>query len=357
LFKGTFFDRLKRTIRLRVWRAALTAAIPRRTKRLIVFLSPGHEFRSGGVMAIALMYQETLRLKESHQAEVVMCTPPWEPPLLKYSWFANSRYMLDFNAVLRRCRQLEYLLVHVPDYQVNQLVEWMSSVPNDSLRKVSEIHFNVMAFNIDLMLGQDVEGLKRFGKVTCTTGHEAYSNPVTRAALGVPLHKLVICTGPEFYSRSDYQHKEQLLVVSPDEHPMKEAIQQVLARTFPDLQVRVIQDLSYEQYKDLIRRAKWALTFGEGLDGYFAEPVFSGTISFAVFNERFFTPAYAALETVYPSWEVLWQKLVADLRRLDNPDAYNRCWAQAYDVLSDQLNTDRFRENLRTFYRGQYTFP
>jgi hypothetical protein len=357
LSQGTFFDRLQRTIRLKVSRAVLTAAIPRNTKRLIVFLSPGHEFRAGGVMAIALMYQETLKLKNLHQSEVVVCTVPWEPPLLKYSWFENSGYMLDLNAVLQRCQKLDYLLLHVPDYQVNELIKWLNSRGQKRLNNVAEVHFNVMVFNIDHMMDQDVEGLKRFGKVTCTTGREAYSNLATRAALGVPLHKLEICTGPEFYSRTEYHHKEPLLVVSPDSHPMKETILQTIARALPELQIQVIQDLSYQEYKELIRRAKWALTFGEGLDGYFAEPVFSGTVAFAVFNERFFTPAYATLETVYPSWEILKETIAADLQRFDNPDAYNRCWVRAYDLLSEQLNTDRFRENLRLFYRGEYTFP
>ena len=102
---------------------------------------------------------------------------------------------------------------------------------------------------------------------------------------------------------------------------------------------------------------KWSLTFGEGLDGYFVDPIFSGGVSFAVFNERFFTPAFAKLETVYSSWEVLMDRMATDLQRLDEPAIYNRRWRQAHDLLSDHLNTERFRENLRMFYRGEYTLP
>jgi hypothetical protein len=71
----------------------------------------------------------------------------------------------------------------------------------------------------------------------------------------------------------------------------------------------------------LARRAKWSLTFGEGLDGYFAEPVWSGGVAFAVFNDRFFTPAFAELETIYPSWAALMQRMPLDLQRLDEPVA------------------------------------
>jgi len=147
------------------------------------------------------------------------------------------------------------------------------------------------------------------------------------------------------------------LIVSHDEHPLKEQVLRRIAQVLPELTIQVVKNLSYEDYKKLIRRAKWSLTFGEGLDGYFAETVWCGGVSFAVFNDRFFTPAFAKLETVYPSWEVLMDRMATDLRRLDEPVAYNRCWQQAYDLLNDLYSTDRFRENLRMFYRAEYTFP
>ena len=353
---NNFFVRLKRKVKQVVTRARLTRAIPDNTKRLIVFLSPGHEFRAGGIMAIALMCQESLALGKLHDAEVVMCTVPGDPPLLKYSWFENSRYMLDLDAVLRRCGSLDYLLLHIPEYEVNQVLEWLKSSPA-LLRNIRELHLNVMIFNIEKIEGQDVAGLQQFGKVTCTTAHEAYSNQTARAALGVPLHRLVICTGAEFYSPSDYEAKEPILIVSSDAHPLKESVLRKIAQELPDLRIEIIQNLSYDEYKKLIRRAKWALTFGEGLDGYFAEPVFSGSISFAVYNPRFFTPAFAKLENVYPSWEVLLEKIADDMKRLDEPVAYSRVWRPAYDLLSEHFDTNRFRENLRAFYRGEYTLP
>ena len=76
-----------------------------------------------------------------------------------------------------------------------------------------------------------------------------------------------------------------------------------------------------------------------------------------MFNDRYFTPAFAELETIYPSWAALIERMPFDLQRLDEPVAYNRCWRQAYDLLSDLYSVDRFRQNLRMFYRGEYTFP
>jgi hypothetical protein len=338
-------------------RTILTRITAFGAKRLIVVLSPGHDWRSGGIMSIGKIYQASASLRHLHRARVAICNVPGEPRLFKYTWFENRNYMLDLESVLEACGRLDYLMLHIPEYAVNRVLDWLTSSFSSSLRGVQKIHLNVMLQNIDVSAGQDISGLTRFGRVTCTTAHEAYTNATVREALGVPLHRLGICTGPEDYSRSGYEHKEPILVVSHDEHPLKEQILRQIAQEVPELRIRVVKDLDYGDYKDLIRRAKWSITFGEGLDNYFIEPVLSGGVAFAVFNDRFFTPAFEELETVYATWNVLADRITTALRRLDEPVAYNRCWRQTYDLLRELYSTDRFRENLRKFYRGEYTFP
>ena len=346
----------RESIKNRIRRAALTRAITFRTKRLIVFLTPGYDGRSGGVLSINALYRASVGLRRLHRARVALCIVPGDPPLPKYTWFANRNYLLDLASVLKGCKRLDYLLLHIPEYQVNPVLAWLATA-SSLLQNVREVQLNVMLQNIDQIEGQNISGLMHFGRVTCTTAHEAYTNSATREALGVSLHRLSVCIGPECYSLSGYQEKRPLLIVSHDEHPLKEQVLRRIAQVLPELTIQVVKNLSYEDYKKLIRRAKWSLTFGEGLDGYFAETVWCGGVSFAVFNDRFFTPAFAKLETVYPSWEVLMDRMATDLRRLDEPVAYNRCWQQAYDLLNDLYSTDRFRENLRMFYRAEYTFP
>jgi hypothetical protein len=346
------------SLKSRIRRAVLTQAITFGTKRLIVFLTPGFEARNGGVLAISAMKRETVALRQLHRARVALCAVPGDDPrFFKYSWFDNRDYLLELETVLESCGRLDYLQLHIPAYAVNRVLEWLTSSAPRLLRNIREVHLNVLLMNIDNIQGKNVKGLLSFGRVTCTTAHEAYSNATTREAVGVPLHRLSVCNGPENYSLSGYDDKEPLLIVSPDGHPLKgEAIRQI-AQACPKLTIQVIEDLHYRDYMRLVRRAKWSLTFGEGLDGYFAELVWSGGVAFAVFNDRFFTPAFAELETIYPSWAALMQRMPLDLQRLDEPVVYNRCWRQAYDLLSDLYSVDRFRQNLRMFYRGEYTFP
>jgi hypothetical protein len=178
-----------------------------------------------------------------------------------------------------------------------------------------------------------------------------------REEIGVPLHRLSCCIGPETFKLSGYREKEPLLIVSHDPHPLREKVLNVVAQACPNLTIKIIQGLSYEEYLGLARRAKWSLTFGEGFDGYFIEPCLSGGVPFAVFNNRYFTPPFADLENVYESWDVLIDKIAADIRRLDEPTAYEQCWRRTYDLICNLYSTARFRENLRLFYCGDYTFP
>jgi hypothetical protein len=324
---------------------------------LIVFLTPGYQWRAGGVLSIASLYRESVRLREIHRARVVLATVPGDPRILKYTWFKNRNYIGDAEAVLNRCPRLDFLMLHIPEYTVNRMADWLTLVAPRLLTDVREVHLNVLLQKIEMFQGQDVSRLMRFGRVTCTTAHESYTNKATRESVGVPLHRFSTCVSPEQYSRSGYAAKESLLVVSPDEHPLKERVLAAISEALPGLRIQIIHDLSYEDYRRLIRRAKWSLTFGEGLDGYLVEAMFSGAVSFAVFNERYFTPEFASLETVYPSWEILLERLPSDLRRLDEPKAYQSCWQRGFDMLAATYDINQYRENLRQFYRGEYTFP
>ena len=348
----------KQSPKARVIRELLTRAITFNNKRLVVFLTPGYELRAGGVIAIADMYRQSIALRRIHRARVALCSVPGDDPrFLKYTWFKNRNYILNLESVLRGSGRLDYLLMHIPAYAVDRVLDWLTSASQELLSKVQDVHLNILLMNIDAIQGKNVSGLKRFGRVTCTTAHEAYSNLRTREILGVPLHRLGTYYGPELFSPSDYRDKESILVVSHDRHPRKEEVLEKIAASLPALRIQIVRNLHFDDYKDLTRRAKWSLTFGEGMDGYFADHLLSGGVSFAVFNDRFFTPPFANLETVYPSWEVLIDRMPVDIQRLDEPVAFTECCRQACDLMKDLGGTERFLRLLRLFYRGEYTFP
>ena len=185
-------------------RNMLTRAASFGTKRLIVFLTPGFELRAGGVMAIASFYRESIALRHIHKAKVVLCALPGDAPFLKYRWFENNNYILDLETVLRSCTRLDYLQIHIPDYTVDRILDWLTAVSPTLLSNIREVRLNILVMNIDIIQGKNISGLKRFGEVTCITAHESYTNSTTREAMGVPLHRLSVCIGPECYSISEY---------------------------------------------------------------------------------------------------------------------------------------------------------
>ena len=109
---------LKQRVKRDVTRTLITQSVSFRTRSLIVFLTPGFDSPSGGILSIASIYRESAALENLHGARVAICTVPGEPSLLKYTWFKNKNYLLDLEALLNRCNELDYLLVHIPEYAV-----------------------------------------------------------------------------------------------------------------------------------------------------------------------------------------------------------------------------------------------
>ena len=197
-------------------------------------------------------------------------------------------------------------MIHIPEYYVRQFIRNISNTDSSQLFKIKDVHINIMLQNIELLSDiEDIKKLKKFGKMTCTTAHERYTNIEIRKKLGFSLHKLSTFVSPEQYKKNTYNQKENLMIVSPDMHPKKSEVLSLIAKYFPKLKIQIIKNLTYEEYKDVISKAKWALTFGEGLDGYFIETIFSGGISFSVYNSNFLTQDFTSLQTVYDSYSIL----------------------------------------------------
>lgn len=326
------------------------SAYPRTARRLIVFLVPGDDGVTGGILSIVATFHETLRLRKVHGAEAMLCTIPGDLPLLYYTRFENQDRLHAFSAVLAYFPHLERLLVHIPEYCVGDFLQHCGQQDRERLRGIAVVQFNLMIQNIDLLAPDaDIQRLKQWGRVTCTTAHEAYTTGLANR-LGCPVHLLSDYVSPEQYKRVSYEDKGDLMVVSPDPHRYKARIIEAIAWALPWLRVRVVRDITYERYKQLIAGAKWALTFGEGLDGYFVETVFSGGISFAVYNSRFFTDDFRALSTVYPSYEALEQRICTDLKTLDQEDTYRAYQEAQHDVCARHYHYRQYVEKLTGFY-------
>ena len=110
-------------------------------------------------------------------------------------------------------------------------------------------------------------------------------------------------------------------------------------------------------YRSLIAKAKWSLTFGEGLDGFFVEMAWTGGIPFVVYNDRFFMPQFRELPTVYDTWDELQTWIVGDILKLDHKEVYDAAGEPIRRVLNELYSCEKYRENIHLFYNEQYSFP
>lgn len=335
-----------------------------KTEKLIVFVVDGADWFtgkdkiSGGILSIASIFEETLKLGEIHKAEVIMVTHPNAHLLLKHTQFPNKINVFRFEQ-LKQFATVDEVLVHIPEYQFkDELVNKIGSVFEEVPKQ--KIHLNILNQRIDIMPEPFVVSTaKNKGyTITQTTAHQQYSNKVIREKFGIPLHKLSVYATPERYKFSTWKEKENLILISPDKAVQKHDILEQLKKRRADFTVKIINDITYMEYLNLIQCAKYMITFGEGLDFYFVETAFSGGISFAAYNEEFFTEDFKSVPGVYKNYEQMSASIIETIDTLENNNTkYVEVNKKQFDACHKIYNGTDYKDNLINFYNKNYLFP
>jgi hypothetical protein len=273
--------------------------------------------------------------------------------LLKHEEFPNAINVFRVSQ-LNKFTNLSSVIVHVPEYMVNQdLGEALQSQ-----LYCSTLHLNILNQRYDLMPSKKViENLKIRGWfVTQTTAHEQYSTQEFKDKFEIPLHKLSVFARPERYTFLNYTDKENIITISPDDVPIKQNILDKIERELPGFKVFVIKDLKYLDYLELVKKSKFMITFGEGLDFYFIETVFSGGVSFAVYNSEFFTEDFENLEGVFDSYKNMLDLLIKEIKRKDNLKTYEATNRLQFEACYKIYNGIDYQNNIIEFYKENYTF-
>jgi hypothetical protein len=333
------------------------------TKKLILFLVQGADYDtgtdkiSGGSISIVSLCEESKKLHSLHEAEVIMCTFPGQHLLARHTQFKNDVDIFRYEQLEFYFPKVEELLLHIPEFMCEHVNKMVAQNKFSWLKKINHVQINILNQNIRFMpTVAEVNVMKRYASmVTATTAHQQYCTPYYRDLYQMPLHKFSVWISPEKYIYKGYKDKQNLMIISPDAHPKKKEILDSLAKV-PGLQLQIIQGLTYEQYKETIANAKWSLTFGEGLDGYLIEPIFSGAIGFAVFNDEFFTSDFASWQTLYTSLDVLHEKIIDDMNRLDEARIFESYQKQQFELCAAYYSEKEYRQNIIAFYKKEYTY-
>lgn len=338
--------------------------LPKDTEHLIVFLVDGTNWFSGtdtisgGILSIASIYEESLKLRNIHQSEVIMVTHPDAHLLLKHIQFPNDIFVYRFKQ-LKKIKHLKSLLIHIPEYFVNK--ELINSIKTSFLYlNEQDIHLNILNQRIDIMpIPKVIKEIKDKGyQITQTTAHERYSTLEIKDKFGIPLHKLSVYATPERYKFTSFEEKENLILVSPDKGQLKTEILSKINKELPNYSVIIISGITYMEYLNLIDRAKYMITFGEGLDFYFIETVFSGGISFAVYNEEFFTSDFKGIDGIYETYEQLHSDIGNTINELaKSKENYSSINRQQFSACHKIYNDTYYKQNLINFYKKNYLLP
>ena len=333
-----------------------------KTEKLIVFIVDGanwftgRDTISGGILSIASIYDETKKIKSVHNSDVIMVTHKNANLILKHTKFDNNITVFRLEQIFSHFINLRKILFHVPEYlvptiniQFEQETAFLSSIDN--------LKINILNQNILLMPSVDeVSKLKKHtSHVSQTTAHDNYSTKEIREKYGIPLHKLSVFGSPEKYKQISFNKKENLMIVSPDQAPQKQQILNKITQQIPNLKIQIIKNLTYSEYLGTISKAKFALTFGEGLDFYFLETVFSGGIGFAVYNNDFFTKEFKNLAQVYSSYKHMEEQICKDLLSLQESLIFEETNKSQYKLCKNIYKYNEYVKNIESFYNGNFT--
>lgn len=335
----------------------------RQGEMLVVFVVPGanwftgEDVVTGGILSIASIYEETRKLEQEHGFQTLMVTGKDECLLLKHTKFPNDITVFRFDQIFRYFTALKHLVIHIPDFMVIRMNTHLR-LEAAFLHRIENLHLNILNQNIRLMPEpQAVRALQEITPhVTQTTAHEQYSTQEMRDKYGIPLHRLSVFGSPERYARRPFGEKENLIVLSPDFKPWRNEVIETIKKELPQFRFVVIEDMPYLTYLKNIGLAKFTITFGEGLDFYFIETIFSGGLGISLYNDEFFMDQFAALPGVFLSVDALRAGIVNFIREMDHPASFAATNEQQFRAVATIYKYDEYVANIRKFYKADYTF-
>lgn len=340
------------------------------TKKLILFFVPsGTDRINGGILSICTIYNVVKNLKEIHGCDVIASFLPAKSETdYKYRKFSNDMIIYTFKEIEKYFKELDFAEIHIPDVMISAFNKENKRMKPffKWIENVKDVKINLLNQN-DLFMPsiEKIDALKRlFPNTTMTMAHRKYATIEKRNQYGVPLHLFSAWLSPTPYKRRNFAEKENLVIYSPDKIQWipnsstltKEEILANLKSKLPDYKFVEIKNMKYDTYKEYASKAKFVVTFGEGLDGYFIETIFSGGISFAVYNEIFFTKDFENLPSLYTSFDEMNEKLAADIKHFDQEIYFKENQDQLDAIINKMYSFDMLKNNVKQYYLHNFDF-
>lgn len=327
------------------------------SERLIIFLIPPEKLVNGGILSIFSICKVSREFKDIHKSRVVLATYPGTKSYKKNNLFENDEIIYSFDDLVSK-NPPESLLIHVPEYASNEVFIGLMKYKK-YLSGIPKLHINIMNQNILLMKkpGEIARWFSLTKNVTQTTAHDKYTTQELANTYALPTHHFSTFVDARQYHHVPFDKKKDLIVFSPDHDPAKAAVVKKIKEAFPKYEFVTIQNMTYEDYKVVISQAKYAITFGEGFDGYYVEAFFSEGITFAVYNNDFFpNKNFAKFENTFASYELMVKNIVDKMKHLDEKTIYKKTVRENMQEITKLYGFENYKNNVKKFYLDQYSF-
>lgn len=331
------------------------------TKAMILFLIPPQDKGkiSGGLMSIFSLC-ETSRKINGDTVCIISTYPNSQYTYAHNDYFLNNEDIYRFEQIVDNATNLEKLILHIPEYYVKDFYKNLQKKDIDFLKSIHHLHINILNQNIELMPEpSELSSLyKLSSNITQTIAHNRYATQEICDKYQIPTHLFSVHIDLSLYKAYTFEEKRKIIAISPDNNKHKAKILKKLAKELSDWQIVIIENITFAQYMDLISRAYFTITFGEGMDGYFIQPFYVNSIGFAVYNDTFFpNKQFKDLVNVYNSYDEMYQRIVDDIKYYsNNKKQYEHIIQKSINIITKIYRKSHFEDNLKRFYEKKYDF-
>lgn len=328
-------------------------------KKIIAFIIPSNKMINGGIMSIFSICKYSREI--CPDAECLIITEPGEYTYTHNHYFKNEEKIYRWEQFINNLSNVEELILHIPEYMCKErFYKHLTRKDKKILINIPSFQINILNQNIELMPEpKKINKLKELTtNITQTIAHDRYATQEVCNKWGIPTHLLSVHIDLKGYKSYSFEEKEKIIVLSPDDNYMKQQIIEKLKIEMPDFKLIIVQNITFDDYMDLISKAYFTITFGEGMDGYFTMPYYVGSIGFSIYNERFFPSIeWGQLYSVFKNYTDMQKNITIYMKNLiNNKNLYTSTIKEVYNMHSFLYSEEKFINNLKRFYSRNYKF-
>ncbi|MBB4952155.1 hypothetical protein H4S14_000197 [Agrobacterium vitis] len=325
-----------------------------KAENLLIIIVPEHNEMSGGIYSFFSIAKAAYNLRHKHDYFIMIMTRPnkMDVTYTRQRNFRNSEDVFRFEQIVR-CSAAKTLHILIPEYATTDFVSNLNEDQLNYLRSRDKLFINILNQKTDIMPEkEEFEDLRAIAtELTQSVAHHAYFGQYFSDHYNLPTLLLPAYTDLSNYDPIAYEDKEKLIIYSPDDSPYRKSVLTALAEGLPDYTLREIRGITFDKFMDLATRCRFSVTFGEGFDGYLAQPIYQGGVGFSVYNDEFFpSESLRDFANIFKSGDDMISGIVQKIRHLENnKDDYqqaNKAMMDVYDSLYSKADYMRRIEML-----------